>query len=337
VESIIRAAGEINHQALRLALIAFWQRSEGKPLRAMSLAGPRRLRQDRRSVTEFDRAEALLQEETMTRLLGAGALAAGIMWCASSVGPAAAQTSPTSGGPVDAAIIEDLVAAGRILADQGVLDAFGHVSIRHPANPNRYLLSRNLAPALVTAEDIIEYDLDSNPVNANGRSGFLERFIHGEIYKARPDVKAAVHSHSPAVIPFGISQMPMRATYHMAGFLVAGVPVFEIRNAGGMTNMPGNMLVRNGALGKALAETLGDKPVALMRGHGNVVVGPNVQIAVYRAVYTEINARLQTIAIAMGGPLNFLEKEEGENIDQGIQSQIARPWALWKQKAMGSK
>jgi ribulose-5-phosphate 4-epimerase/fuculose-1-phosphate aldolase len=229
--------------------------------------------------------------------------------------------------------IDDLVAAGRILADQGVVDAFGHVSMRHPSHSSRYLLSRNLAPALVTAEDIIEYDLDSNPVNAGGRSSFLERFIHGEIYKTRPDVNAIVHSHSPAVIPFGISQVPMQATYHMAGFLVAGVPVFEIRKAGGMTNM----LVSNGALGEALAETLADKPVALLRGHGNVVVGPTVQIAVYRAVYTEINARLQSAAIGMGGPLTFLEKEEGEAFDKVIEHQIARPWTLWKEKVMRTK
>ena len=205
--------------------------------------------------------------------------------------------------------------------------------MRHPTNPNRYLLSRNLAPALVTAEDIVEYDLDSNPMNAGGRPSFLERFIHGEIYKARPDVNAVVHSHSPAVIPFGISQVSMRATYHMAGFLVAGVPVFEIRKAAGMTNM----LVSNGVLGEALATTLADKPVALLRGHGDVVVGPTVQVAVYRAVYTEINARLQTAAIGMGGPLTFLEKEEGEAFDRVIEQQIARPWTLWKQKVMGSK
>ena len=205
--------------------------------------------------------------------------------------------------------------------------------MRHPTNPNRYLLSRNLAPALVTAEDIVEYDLDSNPMNAAGRPSFLERFIHGEIYKARPDVNAVVHSHSPAVIPFGISQVSMRATYHMPGFPVAGVPVFEIRKAGGMTNM----LVSNGVLGEALATTLADKPVALLRGHGDVVVGPTVQVAVYRAVYTEINARLQTAAIGMGGSLTFLEREEGEAFDGVIEQQIARPWTLWKQKVMGSK
>jgi HCOMODA/2-hydroxy-3-carboxy-muconic semialdehyde decarboxylase len=251
--------------------------------------------------------------------------------------PAFAQTPPSSGGPVDPGIIEDLVAASRILADQGVLDAFGHVSIRHPSNPDRYLMSRSQAPALMTADDVIEYDLDSNPVNANGRPGFLERFIHGAVYKARPDVNSVVHSHSPAVIPFGVSQVPLRALFTNAGFLVAGVPVFEIRKHGGMTNL----LIHNAAFGKALADTLGDKPVALMRGHGDVVVGPSVQVAVYRAVYTEINARMQLQAIALGGPITFLEKEEGDMIDsvnndpKNPSGGIMRPWELWKKKVTG--
>src|SRR5258707_8650131 len=154
--------------------------------------------------------------------------------------------APVSGGPVDAALIEDLVAASRILADQGVLDAYGHVSIRHPANPNRYLVSRAMSPANVTAADIMEFDLDSNPVDQRGRSMFLERFIHGEIYKVRPDVNAVIHSHSPARIPFGITQVPMRPVFHTASFLHVGVPVYEIRDAGGMTNM----LVGNPALAK---------------------------------------------------------------------------------------
>src|SRR5579859_7020953 len=116
---------------------------------------------------------------------------------------------PRSGGPVEAARLADLAAASRILAAQGVVDGFGHVSMRHPQAPNRYLMARSLAPALVTPGDIIEYDLDSNAVDANGRSSFLERFIHGEIYKARPDVAAVVHSHSPSVIPFGLVGVPM--------------------------------------------------------------------------------------------------------------------------------
>ena len=155
---------------------------------------------------------------------------------------------PASSGPVDPAVIENLVAASRILADQGVVDAFGHISIRHPANPNRYLMSRAIAPALVTADDIMEFDLDSNPVDQRGRGMFIERFIHGEVYKARPDVNAVVHSHSPGVIPFGVTQVPVRPVMHTGSFLYVGVPVWEIRKAGGTTDM----LVRNPELGAAM-------------------------------------------------------------------------------------
>ncbi len=240
---------------------------------------------------------------------------------------------PVSGGPVDAAIIEDLVMANRILADQGVVDGFGHVSVRHPANPNRFLLSRSRAPALVTADDIIEYDLDCTPINDRGRASYLERFIHCEIYKMRPDVTSVIHTHSPTVVPFGVSQVPMKAIQHVSGFLASGVPVFEIRKYAGMTNM----LVSNNALGRALAETLGERPVALMRGHGDVVVGPSLQVAVYRAVYTELNARLQAQAIALGGPVTFLDKEEGEKADATIQQVAARPWELWKSRVTNGK
>jgi HCOMODA/2-hydroxy-3-carboxy-muconic semialdehyde decarboxylase len=249
---------------------------------------------------------------------------------------AAAQSVPASGGLVDRALIEDLIAASHILAQEGVLDAFGHVSVRHPNNPERYLMSRSVAPALMTADDVIEYDLDSNPVNANGRASFIERFIHGEIYKVRPDVNAIVHSHSPTVIPFSVSQVPLQAMFTNAGFLVAGVPVFEIRKVAGMTNL----LVSNKMIGKGLAETLGDKPVALMRGHGDVVVGASIPIVTYRAIYTEINARMQCQAIGIGGPITFLEKEEGEKIDavnndpKNPSGGIMRPWELWKKKVM---
>jgi HCOMODA/2-hydroxy-3-carboxy-muconic semialdehyde decarboxylase len=265
---------------------------------------------------------------TGTPVQFARALLVAGFWTASAMAQA-----PVSGGPVDPAVIEDLVAASRILADQGVLDGFGHVSIRHPGNPERFLMSRSLAPALTTADDIIEYDLDCVPVNDRGRGSFLERFIHCAIYKARSDVKAVVHSHSPGVIPFGVSQVPLRPVYHVAGFLAPGVPVFEIRKHAGMTNM----LIADNALGKALAETLGDKSVALIRGHGDVVVGPSVQIAVYRAIYTEINARLQAQAMALGGPITFLEKEEGELADVIQRQVVTRPWDLWKRKAMGER
>lgn len=247
--------------------------------------------------------------------------------------PAWAQAPPASGGPVEASVIEDLIAANRILADQGVLDGFGHVSIRHPGDPGRFLMSRSLAPALTTAADVIVYDLECRPVDARGRSSFLERFIHCEVYKARAAVKSVIHTHAPAVVPFAASTVPLRAMYHVAGFLAAGVPVFEIRKHAGMTDM----LISSNALGKALAGTLGDKAVVLMRGHGNVVVGPSVQVAVYRAIYTEINARLQAQAIALGGPVTYLEKEEGEKADIIQQQVVMRPWELWKAKAMGWK
>jgi ribulose-5-phosphate 4-epimerase/fuculose-1-phosphate aldolase len=237
--------------------------------------------------------------------------------------------APISGGPVDAQLIDDLVSANRILADQGVLDAYGHVSIRHPANPSRYLISRAMSPANVTAGDIMEFDLDSNPVDQHGRSLFLERFIHGEIYKGRPDVNAVIHSHSPGVIPFSVTNVPMRPVMHTASFLHVGVPVFEIRDVGGATDL----LVRNSALAKALAATLEYKPVALMRGHGNVVVGPNVKRATALAVYTEVNARLQTIALGLGGPINYVSSEEGVLRDKNPGDDF-RTWDGWKEKAM---
>src|SRR5215470_19242614 len=161
-------------------------------------------------------------------------------------------------------VIGDLVAGNHILANENVLDGYGHISVRHPANKNRFLLSRSLAPESVTAADIMEHDLEGNPVDAKGRTPYKERFIHSEIYRVRPDVNAVVHCHTPSLIPFGVVKVPLRPMYHQSAFLAAGVPVFEIREAGGMTNM----LVETVALGRALAKTLADKPAALMRGHG---------------------------------------------------------------------
>ena len=242
--------------------------------------------------------------------------------------PLAAQTSAGS-DPALATTIEDLVVASRILADQGVVDAYGHVSIRHPSNPNHYLMSRALAPAQVTAADIMEFDLESNPIDQQGRGLFIERFIHGEIYKARPDVNAVAHSHSPAVIPFGVTAVPLRAVAHTAAFLWQGAPVWDIR----ATRVVNDMLVRDGTLGKALATTLGSKPVALMRGHGDVVVGKNLQAAVARAVYTEVNARILTAALGLGGPITYISAEEGGTIDQRPGDET-RAWNMWKDRVM---
>jgi HCOMODA/2-hydroxy-3-carboxy-muconic semialdehyde decarboxylase len=212
------------------------------------------------------------------------------------------------------------------------LDAFGHVSIRHPKDRQRFLMSRSLAPALVSADDIVELDFDGKLIGPAGRSLFLERFIHAEIYRRRPDVMAIVHSHSPAVIPFGVTTRPLLAMYHNAAFLAGGVPVFDIRSRFGATDM----LVRNGEIGQALAETLGDKPVVLMRGHGNVATGPSLQLAVFRAVYTEVDARLQLQAIGIGGPITALTPEEGLKADQVNEQIVGRAWELWKQR-VGAK
>ena len=163
-----------------------------------------------------------------------------------------ANKHPPSAGAVDPAIIADLAAAARILAARGVVDGFGHVSMRHPTAPDRYLMAKSLAPALVKPTDIIEYTLDSDPCEDRGRGSFLERFIHGEIYKMRPDVNAVVHSHSPSVIPFGLVKNQMKAMFHNAAFLANGVPVFDIRQSFGMTDM----LVCDCAKGLALAATL---------------------------------------------------------------------------------
>ena len=250
-----------------------------------------------------------------------------------NAGIATTQTAPPSAGSVEPQLIEDLVAANRILADQGVLDGWGHVSVRHPRNPNRYLLSRSRAPELISAEDIMEFDLDSNAVDARGRPLYTERFIHGEIYKARPDVVAIVHTHAPALIPFGISKVPLKPVYHRSAFIAAGVPVFEIRERAGMTDM----LIRDQALGRALADALGNHPAALMRGHGAVVVGPSLQRVVGRSIFLPLNATLQMQAAALGGPVTYLDPEEARKIEEREGYGLARAWEAWKRKAMAKQ
>jgi ribulose-5-phosphate 4-epimerase/fuculose-1-phosphate aldolase len=220
-------------------------------------------------------------------------------------------------------LIEDLAAASRILAAQGVVDGFGHVSMRHPSSP-----ARSVAPARVTPDDIIEYDLESNALDAKGRSSFLERFIHGEIYKARPDIMSVVHSHSPSVVPFGLVGVPMQAMFHSAAFIAAGVPVFDIRKKFGATDM----LVSDPAKGVALARAMAGKDLVLMRAHGSVACGPTLQTAVFRAVYMEVNARVQhwTMALAGGNPPAALDEEEGRLADVINQTAGMRAWDLWR-------
>lgn len=242
-----------------------------------------------------------------------------------SAHPALAQGA-LAGVPPD--LLEDIVVGSRILADFGVVDGFGHVSARNPANPKHFLMSRSLAPALVTADDIMEFDEDGNAVDAKGRSVFLERFIHAEIYKARPDVMGVVHAHSLGVIPFSVSKTPLRPLFHNAAFLAAGAPVWDIAKEFGQTDM----LVRDNNIGKSLARALADKSVVLMRGHGDATVGPSVKIAVFRAYYTDVNAKLQTQAIGLGTEITYLSAEEGKNADTVNFAVIDRIWNLWRQR-----
>jgi ribulose-5-phosphate 4-epimerase/fuculose-1-phosphate aldolase len=225
-------------------------------------------------------------------------------------------------------LIDDLVAANRILAGLAVLDGFGHVSVRHPDDRNRFLLSRSLAPELVTRDDVMTFDLDSNPLDGDKRVPYLERFIHGAIYARRADVNAVIHSHSASVVPFAASSVTLKPIYHMSGFLRGGAPVFEIRKKFGMTDM----LIRNGAQGHALAESLSGDAVVLMRGHGFCTVGDTLPIAVFRAVYTQSNAALQQQAIALGGEVTFLDVEEALRAEETNRRVVSRPWELWKAK-----
>ncbi|MDB5989981.1 MAG: class aldolase/adducin-like protein [Herbaspirillum sp.] len=221
---------------------------------------------------------------------------------------------------------EQIALANRILYQQHVVDAFGHVSMRHPTRPDRFLLSRNMAPAQVTAADVLEFDLDSEPVAADSPPVYLERFIHGEIYRERPDVMSVVHSHSAAVIPFGIvKNTPLRPVCHMSGFLGRGAPLFEIRCCAGESS---DMLIRNRDLGAALAKSLGDDAVVLMRGHGSTVTGATLYQAVFRAVYTEVNARLQSEALGLG-EVNYLTEDEARNANIANDGQIQRAWNFW--------
>jgi len=230
-------------------------------------------------------------------------------------------------------LIDDLVAASRILAAHGVLDAYGHASARSDKHPERFLMSRSRAPALVTAADLMEFDADSEALRGDKRKGFIERYIHGEIYRVRPDVMAVVHSHSPSGMPFGITRTRLRPVYHMGSFLWSGAPVWDIRKV----REDNDLLVRDRPLGQALAGALGKCSCVLMRGHGMTVIGDGVPEAVFRAIYTEMNARLQIQASQLEGPIEFLSDEEGRRATVSNRGTIERPWELWKTEALGRR
>jgi HCOMODA/2-hydroxy-3-carboxy-muconic semialdehyde decarboxylase len=222
---------------------------------------------------------------------------------------------------------EELALANRILVRQGVLDAFGHVSVRHPQRADRFLLARNMAPASVTPADIQELDLDGN-VTDGAAKPYLERFIHGALLRSRPDAAAVVHSHSPSVIPFGVARgVTLRAVSHMGSFLGEATPVFEIRDVAGDAS---DLLVRDDALGRALARSLGDAPAVLMRGHGITLVGRTLREAVFRAVYAEFNARIEAEALRLG-PVTFMTAGEAAASAATNASQIDRAWNAWRE------
>lgn len=235
-----------------------------------------------------------------------------------------------SANDADVNNIDDLVVANHILADQNVIDGYGHVSVRSVKNPSRYFISRSRAPALVELDDIMEFDLEDNAINPRGRSSYGERFIHSEIYKLRPDVMAVVHSHSPAVIPFGVTEVALRPVSHMAGFL-ARVPVWEIREAAGDKS---NMLVVNKELGAALARKLGEHTVVLLRGHGNAVVGRSLKTAVAHAIYAEFNAQIQLNAMTLSKSVTYLNDMEAANVAEFNDRSVERPWEMWKAKTL---
>lgn len=224
---------------------------------------------------------------------------------------------------------QDVVMANQILFREGVLDGFGHVSARDPANPDRFIISRSLAPAQVGLEDVVTLDLQGDEIGGGGSRLYLERFIHAAIYQARSDVHGIVHSHSPAVLPFTISKAQrFAAVTHMAGFVGRCAPVYDAAASEGCDC---DMLVRNLKMGQDLAASLGRQALVLMRGHGITVVGRDVRQAVFRAVYAEQNAKVQTTAITMG-EYTALTEGEAAMADETNSGQVNRAWNLWVER-----
>jgi len=260
--------------------------------------------------------------------IGVTAAAMATVFCVAIFLPAArtAQQATASASLAnDPHLIEDLVYANRILYQQQVLDGFGHVSVRSDKNPDHFLMSHSMAPGLVTSKDIMKFDREGEPVDARGRNGYTERYIHAAIYRARPDVKAIVHSHSPDIIPYSVTGVTLRPVFHNCAFLRLGAPIFDSQKDFGDTDM----LIRDNKLGDALAKTLGNSGVALIRGHGFVAVAGSAQVVVYRAIYTQVNARVQAEGMRLG-TIKFLTPGEAEKAQAVTEGTSGRPWELWK-------
>jgi ribulose-5-phosphate 4-epimerase/fuculose-1-phosphate aldolase len=246
-----------------------------------------------------------------------------------------AQPKPLAAPPQDASqdkenLLADLVVANHILQDQGVVDGYGHISVRNPENPNHFFISRWLAPNLVTPSDLVELDLDCVPVHGDTRKLYSERWIHSEIYRVRADVRSIVHTHAPAVVLIGAINEPILPVYHMGGFLGTGLPTFDIRKSFGMTNM----LINDATKGKALAQTLANYPGALMRGHGGIAVGNSIMHSVGRSVYLKINAEMH---IQAGGrKIETLAPEEARLAEAGNQ-EFPKDWDMWKEQVSAKR
>ncbi len=256
-------------------------------------------------------------------------------------------TAPPSAAPpratapaaplAERALVADLVSANRVLAHEiRVLDAYGHISVRSATNPNRYYLSRAISAGMVTAADIVEYDLDSARVGGSTGDGYLERFIHGEVYKARPDVVAVIHGHSPEMIAFGASGVPLRNMIHTGSFINDGVPVWDIRKFGGTAD---DMLIRNPALGKALATALERKTAMILFGHGVVITGTSLATTVSNSYFLNMNARVQMDALRLGGgSVSYLERAPGAKAPEATPAGAGannRAWEYWKRRVAG--
>jgi ribulose-5-phosphate 4-epimerase/fuculose-1-phosphate aldolase len=226
-------------------------------------------------------------------------------------------------------IADELVTANRILAREGVVDSFGHISVRHPDRADRYLLSRARAPDCIESDDIMEFTLAGEPTDPRGRKPYLERFIHGAIYEARPDIQSVVHNHSPSVIPFGVTGTKLKPLLHMCASMGQEVPIWDSRDKFGDTDL----LVANMDMGRDLAKLLGPRRTALMRGHGAVVVGQSIRQVVYTAIYVEVGAKLQMQAMDMG-EIKFLSPGEVDIIIARTGSySFNRAWENWCRRA----
>ncbi|NEX62193.1 class II aldolase/adducin family protein [Noviherbaspirillum galbum] len=235
--------------------------------------------------------------------------------------------------PAVKAAINELVLANHILYDQNAVDGYGHISIRNPTNPNTFFLARSVAPSVVQASDIMEFDMNGNALNGDTRVAYGERFIHSGILRARPDVNSVVHGHASAVLPFGLTQTPLRPVYHMSAFLGQGAPLFEIRHHA-KPSADTDMFVSNTDLGEALVKTMGANNFVLMRGHGYAAAGESIRKVVFRSVYAIQNAAIQLEAMKLG-TVQYLTPEETRKSQETIEKTINRPWELWSLRVNG--